>query len=83
VSQAIIQAIKLANTAASKLEAPTKIEPGKRDNDAKETARLFRAFFGHDPSKPISYAGNEASGVSVAKRFRAVAKELAGVIHPH
>ena len=78
VSQAIIQAIKLANTAASKLEAPTKIEPGKRDNDAKETARLFRAFFGHDPSNPISYAGNEASGVSVAKRFRAVAKELGG-----
>ena len=35
VSQAIIQAYGLANTAASKLEAPTKIEPGKRDNDAK------------------------------------------------
>jgi hypothetical protein len=78
VRRAVTQAIKLANNAANKLEAPTKIEPGKRDNDAKETARLFRAFFGHDPSKPISYAGNEASGVSVAKRFRAVAKELAG-----
>jgi Putative peptidoglycan binding domain len=73
VSRAIIQAIKLANNAASKLEALIKIEPSKRDNDAKETARLFRAFFGDDPLKPIS---GEPSGVSIAKRFRAVAKEL-------
>ena len=76
VSQAISEAIKLANTAANKLEAPTKIEPNKRDNDAKETARLFKAFFGHDPTTKID--GNEPSGVSIIKRFRAVAKELAG-----
>ncbi len=73
VSQAVTQAIKLANNAANKLEVPTKIKPSARDNDAKETARLFRAFFGHDPSTPI---GGEPSGVSVVKRFRAVANEL-------
>jgi Putative peptidoglycan binding domain len=75
VRRAVTQAIKLANNAAKKLEALTKIEPSKRDNDAKETARLFRAFFGHDPSKLIS---GEASGVSVTNRFLAVANELAG-----
>ncbi|MCI0537237.1 MAG: peptidoglycan-binding protein [Verrucomicrobiales bacterium] len=78
VSRAISAAIKLANNAADKTEAATKIEPSKRDSVAKETARLFKAYFGHDPSKPISYAGHEPSGVSIANRFRAVAKELAG-----
>lgn len=78
VSRAVSAAIKLANNAANKLEAATKIEPSKRDSVAKETARLFKVYFGHDPSKPISHAGNEASGVNVANRFRAVAKELAG-----
>jgi hypothetical protein len=78
VRQAILEAIKLANSAANKVEVATKVEPSKRDKDAKETARLFRAFFCHDPSKPIPWAGNEASGISVAKRFRAVAKELGG-----
>jgi hypothetical protein len=49
-----------------------------RDKEAQETARLFTFFFCHDPSTPVSWAGNEASGASVAKRFRAVAKELGG-----
>jgi hypothetical protein len=82
VRQAIFEAINLANNAADKLAAPTKIEPSKRDPKkdkvAIETARLFAAFFCHDPSRPVSWAGNEASGVSVAKRFRAVAKNLGG-----
>jgi hypothetical protein len=82
VRRAITEAINLANNAANKLEAPTKLEPSKRDpkkdKDAIETARLFTFFFCHDPSKPVTWSGNEASGVSVAKRFRAVAKELGG-----
>jgi hypothetical protein len=76
--QAIIEAIKLAENAASKIEAAIKTEPNKRDEEAKKTASFYKTFFGHDPSHPISWAGNEASGVSVAKRFRAVARELAG-----
>jgi len=82
VRQAIRVAIDLATNAANKLEIPTKLQPSMRDptkdGDAIQTAGFFRSFFGHDPSMPISYAGNEASGVSVAKRFRAVAKELGG-----
>lgn len=82
VRQAIFEAIKLAQNAADKLEAPTKIEPSKRDPKkdkvAIETARLFRAYFCHDPSRPVGWAGNESSGVTVAKRFRAVAKNLVG-----
>jgi len=65
--QAVIEAIRLANNAASKLEA---VSP--------ETARLYRFFFCHDPSRPVPWAGNEASGSIVAKRFRAVARELGG-----
>jgi hypothetical protein len=76
--QAIIEAIKLANNAASKVEAATNVEPAKRDPAAKKTAHLFKFFFGHDPTRPVPWAGNAASGVSVAFRFRAVAKELAG-----
>jgi hypothetical protein len=82
VRQAIRVAIDLATNAANKLEIPTKLQPSMRDPtkdaDAIQTAGFFRSFFGHDPSMPISYAGNEPSGVSVAKRFRAVAKELGG-----
>jgi hypothetical protein len=78
VSRAIIVAIDLAKNAANKLEAPTKIEPSKRDKDAKETARLFKAYFGHDPTFPVPWDGNKPSGVSIAERFRGVAKELAG-----
>jgi hypothetical protein len=76
--QAIIEAIKLAENAASKIEAAINTPSNMRDEDAKQTASFYKTFFGHDPSLPISWAGNEASGVSVAKRFRAVANELAG-----
>jgi Lysine-specific metallo-endopeptidase len=76
--QAILEAIRLANNAASKLEVASKLEPGKRDKDAKRTAHLFRFFFGHDPSLPVPWAGNLTSGASVADRFRAVARELGG-----
>ncbi len=65
--QAVMEAIRLANNAASKLEA---VSP--------ETASLYRFFFCHDPSRPVPWAGNEASGSIVARRFRAVARELGG-----
>lgn len=69
VRRAIIDAIALANGAASKLEATPR--------DA-ETIRLFRAFFGHDPSRPVPWAGNKQSGLVVAHRFRKCAEELGG-----
>jgi hypothetical protein len=75
---AIGEAIRLATSAARKLETASRLAPGQRDPVATETARLFRAFFCHDPSRPIPWAGNEPSGLSVAKRFRAVARELGG-----
>jgi hypothetical protein len=65
--QAIREAIKIANNAASKLEASPR--------DA-ETVRLFRFFFGHSPSRPIPWAGNRASGANVAHRLRKVAEGL-------
>lgn len=74
--QAIREAIKLANNAANKLEAASKLEPSKRDAETKETARLFKGFFGHDPSRPVPWASNQESAVSVARRFRAVANAL-------
>jgi hypothetical protein len=74
--QAIIEAIKLANNAASKIEAASKLEPSHRDAETKKTADLFKFFFGHDPRRPVPWAGNMASAVSVAFRFRAVAKAL-------
>lgn len=58
--QAIIEAIRLANNAASKLE------PSQRDAETKETARLSKGFFGHDPTRPVAWAGNKASGAIVA-----------------
>ena len=76
--QAVVEAIRLANNAASKVEAATKIEPSKRDVETKKTATFFKFFFGHDPTRPVSWAGNQASGASVAYRFRAVAKQLGG-----
>lgn len=78
VRQAIIEAIKMANNAASKLEMAIKLKPKDRDKVAKETAGLFTAFFAHDPSLPVTWAGNKESGASVVKRFRAVARELGG-----
>ena len=65
--QAVKEAIRLATNAASKLDAVTP-----------ETAGLYRFFFCHDPSRPVSWAGDEASGSIVARRFRAVARELGG-----
>lgn len=76
--QAVIRAISLATNAAVKIEAAISVTPEARDADARRTARFFRCFFGHDPSLQVSWAGNEPSGVSVAKRFRAVASELNG-----
>jgi hypothetical protein len=82
VRQAIFEAINLANNAADKLAAPTMIEPGKRDpikdKVAIQTANFFRAFFCHDPTRRVPWDDNDKSGVSVAKRFRAVAKNLGG-----
>jgi hypothetical protein len=54
------------------------IRDAVRDANAQRTAKRFEFFFGHDPAHAITWAGNEESGVSVAKRFRAVAKELDG-----
>jgi hypothetical protein len=67
--QAITAAISLANNAASKLEASPRHA---------ETVRLFRFFFGHDPSRQVPWAGNKESGASVAQRLRKVAEALQG-----
>ena len=69
VRRAVLDAIALANGAAAKLEA------GPPDA---ETIRLFKAFFGHDPSRPVPWAGNRPSGAIVAFRFRKCAEELGG-----
>ena len=76
--QAVFRAISLATNAAAKIDAAISVAPVARDPDATRTARFFRCFFGHDPSRPVQWARNEPSGVSVAKRFRAVASELNG-----
>jgi len=78
IRTAVREAIRLANNAASKLEALSGVPPVSRDANAQRTAKRFVAFFGHDPAHAITWAGNEESGVSVAKRFRSVAKELDG-----
>jgi hypothetical protein len=67
--RAILDAIALATNAADKLSA---------ENPDPETIRLFRAFFGHHPSRPIEWAGNQPSRMSVASRFRSCARELNG-----
>ena len=78
IGAAVREAIRLANNAATRLEAAIAVPPASRDENAKRTASRFKTFFGHDPAHAISWAGNEESGVSVAKRFRAVARELDG-----
>jgi len=78
VRQAIREAIKLANNAALKLDAAIKVQPSLRTVEAKNTARLFRFFFGHDPSRLVQHANNQASGAIIAHRFRTVARELGG-----
>ena len=67
--QAILDAIAIANNAVLKLTA------AQLDS---ETRRLFTFFMGHDPSRPIPWANNEESRVSVAKRLHSVARELGG-----
>jgi hypothetical protein len=69
VRQANVDAIELARNAAMALESTP---------PSRETTRLFRAFFGHDPSRPVPWAGNRPSGLIVAHRFRRCAEELAG-----
>jgi hypothetical protein len=76
VRRARSEAIKLANNAASKLDAAVIFGP--RTKEAQETARLFEFFFCHDPRMPVEWAGNMASGASVALRFRSIARELGG-----
>ncbi len=76
--QATQKAIRLASSAASKLEAATKLKPSDRDAKTAETARLFHFFFGHDPTRPVPWADNKASGAITAHRFRKVAEELGG-----
>lgn len=66
---AVLDAIALANNAVNKLTA------AQRDS---ETIRLFRFFFGHDPSRPVPWANNQESGVIVARRFLSCARELGG-----
>jgi len=77
IGEAIVEAIKLALGAADKIEAAIRVPQRSRGPEAKETARLFQAFFCHDPSTVIPWAGGP-SGASVAQRFRAVARELNG-----
>lgn len=74
---AINEAIQLALGAAAKLESAISVPPGSRNREQKETARLFTAFFCHDPSLFIPWA-HGPSGASIAVRFRSVAKELDG-----
>jgi hypothetical protein len=76
VRQAISEAINMAAGAANKLDASLK--PGPRTPDANNTARLYRFFFGHDPTLPVDWAGGIPSGASIAGRYRAVARELGG-----
>ncbi len=66
----------MAVGAANKLDASLK--PGPRTPDANNTARLYKFFFGHDPTLPVDWAGGIPSGASIAGRYRAVARELGG-----
>src|SRR5882724_5108419 len=72
VGRAIFEAIRIARAAADKVDAAISVTPTARGPAAKETARLFRFFFCHDPSKVVPWAGGP-SGVSVAWRLRAAA----------
>ena len=76
--QAILSAIQLASNAERALKQVLEPGPRARSKEDEETVRLFRAFFGHDPSRPVPWAGNQASGASVAYRFRKVAEALQG-----
>jgi hypothetical protein len=76
VLQATSEAIKLANNAASKLDATLVFGP--RTKKAQETANLFIRIFCHDPRTAVPWADNMPSGASVADRFRKVVRELRG-----
>ena len=67
--QAILDAIAIANNAARKLTAATV------DSDTK---RIFRFLLGHDPSRPVPWANNQESRITVAKRLLSCARELGG-----
>jgi hypothetical protein len=65
------EAIRLCVSAASKLDT--------RDG---ATVNHFVRSFGHDPSRPVPWGGNRASGAIVAYRLRKVAEGLHGrVVH--
>jgi hypothetical protein len=72
--QAISDAIKMALDAANKLDDALK--PGSPTADTVNP--LFRFFFGHNPTRPVEWAGGIASGKSIADWYRAVARELGG-----
>jgi lysine-specific metallo-endopeptidase family protein len=78
IRAAVVEAIRLATNAADRIDQALQVPPASRDANAQQTARFFLFFFGHDPSRPIEWAGNQESGVSVAARFRSVANELNG-----
>lgn len=65
VRQAMVDAIALCSRAASLLEASP---------PSTTTRSIFRSFFGHDPSRPVPWAGNKASGAIVAHRLRKTAE---------
>ena len=77
VFDALVEAIKLARSTADKVDAAVAMPPDARGKEEKETARLYKFFFCHDPSKYISWAGGP-SGTTVSTRLRAVANELDG-----
>jgi hypothetical protein len=77
VFDAIVEAIKLARSAADKVDAATTAPAASRNKEQKETARLYKFFFCHDPSRFIPWAGGP-SGATVSARLRAVANEFDG-----
>jgi hypothetical protein len=74
---AILEAIKLANNAANLVDAAVALPSARRGSAEKETTRLYKFFFCHDPATFISWAGGP-SGATVSARLRAVARELGG-----
>jgi hypothetical protein len=75
--RAMLEAIRLATNAANKLDVASSLATRAGNSVANQTAQTFMKFFCHDPSLPLD-PGGEASGANVAKRLRAVAKELGG-----
>lgn len=67
--RAIADAITICNNAAAELEASPR---------STRTRNIFRNLFGHDPSRPVPWAGNKESGAIVAHRLRKVAEAFHG-----